>query len=157
MGVGDSAHRRDVGLQVDEPVPGEQEEGGEAEAGQQRPDPRHPQAAAQRQAVARAQGVAAQCLQGMGQAVEGVGGEQQAVEQQGIGRHRGVAEAGTLHGDQQEYALQRQGAQEYVAVDRQQRPPVRPAAQRRPVAATGVFAQSAVSETKAEQGAAPLG
>ncbi|MNC69357.1 hypothetical protein D3C75_1200370 [compost metagenome] len=62
--------------------------------------------------------MAAQGFHRMRQAVEGVGGEQQAVEQQCIGRHRGLAQSRALHGDQQEHQLQGQAAQEDIAVDR---------------------------------------
>ncbi|MNF67412.1 hypothetical protein D3C84_492250 [compost metagenome] len=101
--------------------------------------------------------MAAQRLDRMGQAVEGMGAEQQAIEQQGVGRHRGIAQAGALHGDQEEHQLQGQGADEDVAVHRQQRSPARPAAQRRPVDPPGITLQGAARQVQAEQRATPFG
>ncbi|MCY1250759.1 hypothetical protein D9M72_644270 [compost metagenome] len=55
----------------------------------------------------------------MGQAVGRVGGQQQAVEQQGVGGNGRIAQPGTLYGDQEKHRLQRQAADENVTVDRQ--------------------------------------
>ena len=101
--------------------------------------------------------MAAQCLDGVGQAVEGVGGDHQAVEQQRVGRHRGVAQPRALHGEQEEHALQRQAADENIAVDHQQRPPTGPGAQARPVRLAGEAPECAAGQCQAEQGAAPFG
>jgi len=157
VGLGQFAHRRDVGLQADEQRAAAQEEQRKAQAGQQRPQAGDRQRPLQGGAVAAADSVPAQRLDGVGQAVQGVGGEQQAVEQQGVGRHRGVAEPGALHGDQEEHQLQEQAAQEDVAVHRQQRAPARPAAQGVPGQPAGMPAQRPAGQRQAEQGAAPLG
>jgi len=68
---------------------------------------------------ARADRVTAECLDRMCQPVQGVRRQQQTIEQQGIGGNRGIAQASALHRDQKEHQLQRQRAQEDIAVDRQ--------------------------------------
>jgi len=93
----------------------------------------------------------------MRQAIEGVGGEQQPVEQQGVGRHRGFAQSCALHGDQQEHQLQRQAAQEDVAVHRQQWPPRLPALERSPGDLPGVGTKGWPGQGQAEQRSAPFG
>ena len=101
--------------------------------------------------------MSAQGFQGMRQAIKGVGGQQQAVEQQSVGRHGGIAQARPLHGNQEEHRLQRQGADKYVAIDGQQRSPVQPAAQRGPVQRTGIGPQCAPRQVQTEQCTAPFG
>ncbi len=150
-------HTLDVGLQIDEQVPSQQEQAGKPQAGDQRPATGHHQRAAQGVAVAGANGMAAQGLHRMCQPVKRISGQQQAVEQQGIGRHGGFAQACALHGDQQEHQLQRQAAQEDVAVHRQQRPPGLPALERRPHDLPRVGAQGRAGKGQAEQGGAPFG
>ena len=93
----------------------------------------------------------------MGQSVEGVGGQQQAVEQQGVGGDGGIAQAGALHRDQEEHQLQRQRAQENVAVDRHQRAPACPLPQRTGVESAGITRQRLASKDQAKQRAAPFG
>ncbi|MNF63823.1 hypothetical protein D3C84_455360 [compost metagenome] len=86
-----------------------------------------------------------------------MGGEQQAVEQQGVGRHRGVAQAGALHREQEEHQLQRQGADEDVAVHRQQRTPTAPAGQRPGCDPPRMAPQRTAGQRQAGQRSAPLG
>ncbi|MNR67465.1 hypothetical protein D3C85_1914810 [compost metagenome] len=61
----------------------------------------------------------AQGLDRMGQAIKGIGGQQQAIEQQGIGGNGSLTQACALHGDQEEHCLQGQTADEDIAVDGQ--------------------------------------
>ncbi|MCY1367217.1 hypothetical protein D9M69_541430 [compost metagenome] len=63
--------------------------------------------------------MSAQGFDSVGQAIEGVGGQQQAIEQKSVGRDRGVAQPCALHRDQEEHRLQCQAADEDIAVDRQ--------------------------------------
>ncbi len=149
-------HTLDVGLQIDEQVPAQQEQPGKPQAGDQRPATGHHQRAAQCVAVAGANGMAAQGLYRVRQPVKRIGSQQQAVEQQGIGRHGGFAQTSALHGDQQEHQLQRQAAQEDVAVHRQQRSPGLPALERRPHDLPRVGAQGRAGQGQAEQGGAPF-
>ncbi|MNC55215.1 hypothetical protein D3C75_1047330 [compost metagenome] len=63
--------------------------------------------------------MATQGLDRMGQSIEGIGGKQQTIEQQGIGGNGSLTQACALHGDQEEHRLQGQAADENVAVDGQ--------------------------------------
>ncbi len=155
--AGGFAHRGDTGLQVDEQVAAKCERQREYQAGQQRPDAGNDQAAPERQTIPRANGVTTQRFHRMGQAIQRVGGDQQAVEQQGVGRHRGVTQPRALDGDQQEHRLQRQRAQENVAVYRQQRAPALPLGHRRPARGARMAAQGAAREQQADQQTAPFG
>ena len=137
-------------------MPTQQEQCGKSQAGNQRPATRDHQRAAQGIPVAGADGVAAQGFDRMRQAVERVGGQQQAVEQQGVGRHGGLAQACALYGNQQEHQLQRQAAQENVAVDRQQRSPGLPALERCPHDLPWVSPQRREGQGQAQQGGTPF-
>ncbi|MCY1408457.1 hypothetical protein D9M71_237770 [compost metagenome] len=99
----------------------------------------------------------AQRLDRMGQTIEGIGGKQQAIEQQGVGRHCRFTQPRALYGDQEEHRLQRQAADEDVAVDAEQRPPALPARQQRPGDLPRVGAQGRPGQGQAEQGGAPFG
>ncbi len=103
--VGRRPHTADVGLQVDEQVPTQQEQPGKAQAGDQRPAAGHHQRTAQGVAVTGTNGVATQGLHRMRQPVECIGSQQQAVEQQGVGGHCGLAQACALYGNQQKHQL----------------------------------------------------
>ena len=155
--IGRRPHTVDVGLQVDEQVPTQQEQAGKAQAGDQRPAAGHHQRAAQGVAITGANGMAAQCFHRVRQPVEGIGGQQQAVQQQGVGRHGGLTQARALHGNQQEHQLQRQATQEDVAVYRQQRAPGLPAFERRPRHLPRVGPQGRAGQGQAQQGCTPLG
>ena len=52
--------------------------------------------------------MAAECFDGVCQAVESMGRKQQAIKQQRVGRDGGVAQTRALHGDEKEHQLQRQ-------------------------------------------------
>ncbi|MNN30759.1 hypothetical protein D3C81_1444180 [compost metagenome] len=117
--IGRCAHAFDIGLHVDKQVPAKQKQHGKATAGQQRPAASHGQRATQGLAITGTDGMAAQGLDRMGQAIEGIGGKQQTIEQQGIGGNGSLTQACALHGDQEEHRLQGQAADEDVAVDGQ--------------------------------------
>ena len=70
-------------------------------------------------AVARAIGLAAKLLGGVGEAVEEEGADQQEIVQHRVGGERHVAGARALRGEEQERRDQRRGADHDVAVDRQ--------------------------------------
>ncbi|MNZ69649.1 hypothetical protein D3C78_879580 [compost metagenome] len=99
----------------------------------------------------------AQRFHGVGQAIKGMGGQQQTVEQQGIGRDRGVAQPRALHRDQKKHRLQRQAADEDVAVDRQQWPPTLPQRQCRPDDMPGIGTQGLAGHQQADQRPRPFG
>ncbi|MNV20501.1 hypothetical protein D3C71_1114020 [compost metagenome] len=54
--------------------------------------------------------MSAQGFHGVGQAIEGVGGQQQTVKQQGVGGDSGITQTRALHGDQEKHRLQGQAA-----------------------------------------------
>ena len=93
----------------------------------------------------------------MRQPIQRIGGQQQAIEQQCIGRYGRLAQACALQGDQQEHQLQRQAAQENVAVHGQQRSPGLPVLQCCPCDLPWVGAQRRAGQGQAEQGGTPLG
>ncbi|MNL42794.1 hypothetical protein D3C87_1652730 [compost metagenome] len=93
----------------------------------------------------------------MGQAIEGVGGQQQSIEQQGVGRDSGVTQSRTLYGDQEKHRLQGQAADKNVTVDRQQRTPALPPAQGCPDDMAGVGAQRLTGHQQTDQRAGPFG
>jgi hypothetical protein len=98
----------------------------------------------------------AQSLHGVGQAIESMGGQQQAVEQQGVGGDGGIAQSRALHRDQEKHRLQRQATDEDIPIDRQQRTPALPHRQGRPDDMAWVGAQGMTGHQQADQSAGPL-